>query len=847
MRPSELRAFGDREADIVLRDGSTAHVRPVGPGDAEEVRSLFAGLSERSQYLRFFSVSPSLDTVVRWATAVGDDRRFGLVATFGGGDHVVAHAAYAGDDAHPDRAEVALAITDRMQGKGIGTLLLGQLAEAAAQAGVSTFTGEVLPENHQMIKVLRDSGFAVATRTLPGTILVEFPTSLTEEARDRFQRREHIAAVAAVRTVLAPRSVAVIGASRRRETIGGTLFHNLREAGFEGPVFPVNPLAEVVQSVRAYPSVAEIPAPVDLAVVAVPAPLVVQAARQCAAKGVRGLVVVAAGFAEHGPQGAERQRELLAVCRNAGMRLVGPNCLGVVNTAPEVRLHAAVGPMFPARGRVGLLSQSGALGIAMVGHAIAHGLGLSSFVSVGNKADISSNDLLDYWEEDPDTGVILLYLESFGNPRNFARIARRVGRSKPIVAVKSGRLAAGAEAGSSHIGALLAASDQTVDALFRQAGVLRADTLAESFDVARLLVTQPLPPGRRVAVLTNATGPGTVCVDACGAGDLEVPALSDDLEARLAGLLPDGAAIANPVDLPTSAPADAYREAIRCLARSGEVDAVLAIVVPLLATDPAVVLRAVGDAAVNSTIPVLAVVMSSAGAPAAPQAGERLPVYGFPEDAANALAHAARHHAWLTRSAGRVPELDVRRDEAAGLLARALADGPTPRWLNPEEVSRLFDCYGLPMAEGQAGRTAAEAGTAAQTLAGVAELAVGVVHDASFGPVVACSVGGPAAELLRDVAVRITPLTDTDAAEMVRSLAAFPLLHGYGGKPRADVAAAEDLLLRLSALVDTHPEVALLDCHPVVVRPADHGVTIVDARVRIQPAPPTPMVGARQP
>jgi acetate---CoA ligase (ADP-forming) len=440
------------------------------------------------------------------------------------------------------------------------------------------------------------------------------------------------------------------------------------------------------------------------------------------------------------------------------MRLVGPNCLGVINTTPEVRLHATAGVAFPPRGRVGLLSQSGALGLAMVGQATAHGLGLSSFVSVGNKADISSNDLLDYWEDDPDTDLVLLYLESFGNPRRFARTARRVGRSKPIIAVKSDRRAAGSLAGSSPAGTLLAAADRAVDALFGQAGVIRADSLAESFDVARLLAAQPLPRGRRVAVLTNATGPAMVCADACASGGLEVVDLSEELRSRLAGLLPAGIPLGNPVRLPASASADTYRQAIDQVARSGEVDAVVAVVVPRLGGDPAVMVRAVNDAAAPATIPVLAVVMPP-GRPA--RAAGPVPVYGFPEDAAKALAHAARHHAWLARPAGRVPDLDrVRRDEAAGLLAVALAGSPRPHWLTRTEVGRLLGCYGLSLA----GRCAAPPAAAGASRA-VPKLHVGVVHDPLFGPVIACSLGGPVAELLEDVAVRITPLTDTDAAE----------------------------------------------------------------------------------
>jgi acetate---CoA ligase (ADP-forming) len=699
----------------------------------------------------------------------------------------------------------------------------------------------------------------------------------------------------------------VLGASRRRGTVAGELFHNLLAAGFNGPVYPVNPKTPVVQSVLAYKSVLEVPGPVDLAVLAVPAPLVVQAAEECAAKGVRALVVVSAGFAETGPEGAQRQRELLAVCRAAGMRLIGPNCLGIVNTDPEVSMDATFGPITPQPGRVGFLSQSGALGLAIIDYANALGLGLSSFVSVGNKADISSNDLLSYWEQDERTGLVLLYLESFGNPRKFARVARRVARTKPVLAVKSGRSAAGARATSSHTGALLAASDVTVDALFHQAGVIRADTLEELFDVASLLANQPIPAGRRVGIVTNAGGPGIMCADACEAGGLEVVQLSPGLQARLADGLPAEAAVANPVDMLASAPPEHYRRAVGLLAGSGEVDAVIAIFIPPLLTDPAEVARAVRDAAAAAgPVPVLSVTMSAHQLPdEADGAGPRLPRYQFPEDAARALVRAVEYATWRQRPEGHAPELpEACRDEAAALLAEVLAERPHSHWLAPDEVARLLACYGLPVAEWRLAGSPEEAGAAAAELGGPValkavaprlvhkteanavrlhltgagqvrtaaarmaeavaaqgytvdgflvqrmvgdgvELLIGVVHDPSFGPVVACGAGGTAVELLKDVAVRITPLTDLDAAEMVRSLKTFPLLEGYRGAPRADVAALEDLLLRISALVEAHPEIAELDCNPVKALP--DGVVVVDARVRVEAATPRlPLAGRRR-
>ncbi|HYY78607.1 MAG TPA: GNAT family N-acetyltransferase, partial [Actinomycetes bacterium] len=607
-----------RAADVALRDGSTVHVRPARPEDAPAMERLLAGLSEESRWMRFFSGFPNLAQAVRWATQVDYRDRYGLVATVGGDGEVIAHAGWERETGRPERAEFAVTVADRFQGRGLGTIMLGQAAEAARAAGVSVFSAEVLPQNHRMVGVFRSSGFPVELRSMPGVIMVELPTSLTPEALARFERREQVAAVAALQTVLAPGSVAVLGASRTRGTVGGELFHNLVTGGFSGPVYPVNPKAPVVQSVLAYPTVAEVPGPVDLAVVVVPAGGVVQAARQCAAKGVRALVVISAGFAETGPEGVERQAELLRVCREAGMRLIGPNCLGVVDTNPEVRLNATFGPIAPVRGRVGFLSQSGALGLAVVDYANALGLGLSSFVSVGNKADISGNDLLDYWEQDADTAVVLLYLESFGNPRKFARVARRVARSKPIVAVKSGRSVAGARASSSHTGALLAGSDVTVDALFRQAGVIRTDTLAELFDVASLLANQPRPAGRRVGIVTNAGGPGILCADACEAGGLQVVELSAGLRRALAEGLPAAAATANPVDMLASAPAAHYRRAVELVAGSGEVDAVIVIFIPPLLTEPAEVARAVREAAeaAGGSVPVLAVLMSTSDRPA---------------------------------------------------------------------------------------------------------------------------------------------------------------------------------------------------------------------------------------
>ncbi len=892
-----------READVVLRDGSLVHIRPARPADEPAIHEFLANLSPESRWLRFAASGTDLDTVARrWSGAEGCED-CSLLAIAGVEGKVVGQASY--DRVTADRAEVGFAVADTFQGRGVGTLLLARLAAAAEEDGVSVFVADVLPENHRMLEVFRESGFGITVQSEPGLIKVQFPTGMTTDAQERFAGREQVASVAAVTSVLKPASVAVIGASRNRGTIGGEVFHNLVDGNFNGPVYPVNPKATVVQSVAAYASVRDIPGPVDMAVIVVPARLALAAARECAEKGVKSLVVITAGFGETGPEGEELQQQLLTLCGEAGMRLVGPNCMGVMETSPGIRMNATFSPNNAIPGNIGFLSQSGALGLACIEYANSLGLGLSSFISVGNKADLSDTDFLDYWEQDENTDVVSLYLESVGNPRKFARTARRVGRSKPILAVKSGRSTAGARATSSHTGALVGASDVTVDALFRQAGVIRTDTLGEFFDVASLLANQPMPKGRRVAILTNGGGPGILCADACEADGLIVPQTPDALRAQLAEFLPPEAALNNPVDMIAAAPAEAYERAMHLLDEWEEIDALIVLYVPVLVTTPDQIAEGVRRAVLSlkREIPVLAVFMSSLGAPAAiKSAGLNLPSYLFPEDAARALAHAVRYGQWREQPLGTIPvHKDVRPAEGAAVIAEALAtlpaeeagDGRQPsRWLLPDEVARLFSCYGIPMAEWRLAGSAEEAGRAAEEIGGKValkavapglihkteakavvldlegaaqvaseavameqrvaaqgtqverffvqkmvrpggvEMLVGVVADKLFGPVVACGAGGVNVEVLKDVRVRITPLTDLDAHEMVTSLKTYPLLDGYRGAPRCDVAGLEDLLLRVSAMVEAQPEIAEMDCNPVIVLP--EGAVIVDARIRIE-------------
>ncbi|HET6319525.1 MAG TPA: CoA-binding protein, partial [Chloroflexota bacterium] len=537
--------------------------------------------------------------------------------------------------------------------------MLGQLAEVAARRGIHTFEARVLGENRRMLQVFRDSGFPVKSQFAYDSIELTFPTSLTPEALARFDHREELAAASALRRIFYPHAVAVIGASQKQGSVGAAVVRNLVSAGFPGPMYPVNPSASTIQSLLAYPSIEAITEPVDLAIICVPAARVLSVAEECGRKGVYGLVVMTAGFGEIGAQGQERQRELLRICQSYGMRVIGPNCIGIINTDPAAPLNATFGPLMAAPGRIGMATQSGALALAAIDFTVARKLGFSTLVSMGNKADISGNDLLGYWQSDPRTDVVLLYLESFGNPRRFGRLARGLGRTKPIVALKSGRSSVGARATASHTGALLSASDVTVDALFRQAGVIRTDTLDEMLDVADLLVHQPLPAGNRVAIVTNAGGPAVMCADACEARGLEVPRLSDTTRAALRAFLPAEASVENPVDMIAAATAEQYAQAVTVVAADPNVDAVISIFLPPLATQPGDVARAVVQA-VNSldrAKPVLGVFMSAQALPDLElAAGSRVPGYHMPEPAAIALAHAARYAVWRSQPVDAVPE-----------------------------------------------------------------------------------------------------------------------------------------------------------------------------------------------
>ncbi len=876
------------EGEVVLRDGRTVHLRPARAEDQAQVEDYLIGLSDETRRLRFWTTSIDVTEVATKAVHGDAPNHLTLLALTGkDGGTVIGGAQYIRENA--TRAELSVSVADELQGSGLGSLLVGNLVAAAFDAGIMILEAKVLPENHRMIQVFRQSGFPISIHAKPGAVSVEIATAPTEEAAVHFEEREATAAANAVRSILSPDNVAVIGASRDEESIGGRLLRNLLTHPFQGTVYPVNPSAPAVQGVKAYPTIEDVPGPVDVAFIAVKAPLVIEVADACGRKGVRGLVVISAGFGETGGEGPSRQRELVDVCRRWGMRLVGPNCMGVINTDPEVALNGTFASIAPYPGTVGFLSQSGAVGLAVMSETRRRGIGLSSFVSVGNKADISGNDLLSYWAEDPRTNVVLLYLESFGNPRRFSRLARRIGKRTPIVAVKSGRTQAGQRAAGSHTGALVATSDLTVDALFRESGVIRMDTLSEMFDVGMLLATQPPPPGNRVAIVTNAGGLGILCADTCEANGLVLPPLTAPTVEALRTFLPSEASTGNPVDMIASAQDEDFERAIVTVAEDPDIDLVIVIYIPPLEQHADDVARAIGRAIgrLEGRTPVLTTFMSGRKIPIDPDTGRSLfASFAFPEQAAIAAARAVDYGRWRERPPGSVPTFtDLRPDEAEAILASALSRGTG--WLEPDEVDQVLACYGIPLVNSKVARTPEEAGRHAAELGGPValkaigplhktdvggvrlsiqgeaevtaeatamrdriqalgqplrgftvqqmaegvEMLVGITHDDVFGPIVACGAGGTIAELLKDVAVRVAPVTDVAAREMVRSLATFPLLDGYRGAPRADVAGLEEFVLRVSALASGHDVIREMDCNPVLV--GETRAVVVDARVRV--------------
>ncbi|TDC91379.1 GNAT family N-acetyltransferase [Actinomadura sp. 7K507] len=818
------------EADVVLSDGGTAHLRPIRPGDGDLLRDFHARLSPESIYYRFFSPRPHLsDRDVEHFTTVDHDRRAALIATIG--EVMVAVVRYDLLSDRPETAEVAFLVEDAHQGRGLGPVLLEHIAAAARERGVRRFVASVLPDNRRMTRVFREAGYRAEQRFEEGVIELVLDLEPTDTSMEVMSAREHRAESRSIQRLLFPRSVAVIGASRAEHSVGQTVLRNLLAGDFSGPVDPVHQTAVAVAGVRAYASVLDIPDDVDLAVVAVRADAVHEVVEQCASKGVRGLIVVSSGFGEIGDEGRARQEELVRLARAYGMRVVGPNCLGIANTDTDVRLNATLAPTMPGRGPVGFFSQSGALGIAILQRTAERGLGLSTFVSAGNRADVSGNDLMQYWEEDPATKAVLLYLESLGNPRKFARLARRLGRRKPIVAVKSGRSTQGVPIG--HAARALTLPDHAVSALFEQAGVIRVEDLSELFDVAQVLAYQPLPSGDRVAVIDNSNSLGLLAQDEAVAHGL-------DVRPR--------------IDLGPRADADDYEAALASALDDDTVDAVVAVFTPptIGGYDVRVPERILRLAA-EGRKPIVATYLGTEGMPAElrvtgpdgmPAEGS-VPSYPSPEDAVRALAYVIRYAQWRQRPAGHTPELDgVDRDRARELVAEWLDAGEEagsggargaggPVELAPKQVAELLSCYGIEIVGGGDGD---EHGVPTRIV---------IREDPSFGALVSFGIAHETAALLDDRAYRLSPLADVDAAEMIRAVRTAPLLLGHRGAEPVNLKALEELLLRASRLGYDLPEVARLELNPVMADASGVAVRRVTLTLE-RPLGPRPELGPRR-
>jgi acyl-CoA synthetase (NDP forming)/GNAT superfamily N-acetyltransferase len=868
----------------LLTDGSTIEIRQARPQDVAAVREMHAAMSQDNMYLRFFSASSHM--AGREARRVCREPGPGheaLLAWLGG--RLVGVATYE-DTGRPGVAEIAFAVPDDMHHRGIATLLLEHLVSLARRRELRAFTAETLPENAAMLRMFADVGLPVQRRSGDGVVELTFPLpGSADESLDSYlesvAHRESRADVASLRHLLRPASVAVVGASRKPGTVGHAILRNIMSCGFQGSVYAVNPRAtqtRTMEGARCVTSVADLPELVDLAVITVPPAAVPRVAAECGRRGVRALIVITSGL---GSEGAD----LLAICRRYGMRLVGPNCFGV--SVPEIGLNATFAAGHPAPGVAGLVVQSGGVGVALVEQLSRLGIGVSSFASVGDKYDVSSNDLLTWWAQDGVTRLAILYVESFGSPRKFARTARRVGHQMPVLTVVGGRSKAGLRTAASHTAAVptpLVTPLITQEALFGQAGVIATASLGELTEAAALLAGQPLPAGPRVAIITNAGGAGVLAADACGGNGLQVVPLAGATRRRLRRLLPAGAVVTGPVDTTAAVGNDAFRACLEEAAADDGVDAVLAVAMPTALSD---LRTAIAGAAASK--PIAAVLLDQAESVRMLVPGR--PSYGFPEDAARALGHAARYRAWRDRPQGRVPELPgLRPADARKLLAGFLGRHPAGGWLPADQAADLLACYQIPLVPARAARTEQEAARAAAELGGRVvlkaeadglvpesdagavkldlrtpeevtdayraleaglgsslkrvlvqpmiadgvEVLIGVVQEPVFGPLVVFGLGGVVTEVLGDHAARLTPLTDTDADELIHSVHAAPLLFGHRGTPLADVAALADTVLRISRLADDLPEVAEVDLNPVIARP--DGVHAVDVRVRVSPA-----------
>ncbi|KPI25211.1 CoA-binding domain protein [Actinobacteria bacterium OV320] len=918
------------EADVVLRDGGTARIRPITVDDAERLVSFYEQVSDESKYYRFFAPYPRLsDKDVHRFTHHDFVDRVGLAATVGGEFIATVRYDRIGADgmaasAPADEAEVAFLVQDAHQGRGVASALLEHIAAVARERGIRRFAAEVLPANNKMIKVFTDAGYTQKRSFEDGVVHLEFGLEPTERSVAVQRAREQRAEAHSVGRLLAPGSVAVVGTGRSPGGVGRSVLGNLREAGFTGRLYAVNKAfpedLKEVDGVPAHRSVRDIAAPVDLAVVAVPAEQVPEAVTECGEHGVQGLVVLSAGYAESGPDGRERQRELVRHARAYGMRIIGPNAFGVINTSPEVRLNASLAPEMPRPGRIGLFAQSGAIGIALLsrlhrrGGGVTGVTGVSTFISSGNRADVSGNDVLQYWYDDPDTDVALMYLESIGNPRKFTRLARRTAAAKPLVVVQG--------AGSAPQGHAVRATrlpHATVSALLRQAGVIRVDTITELVDAGLLLARQPLPTGPRVAILGNSESLGLLTYDACLSEglrplpplDLTTEASAQDFHAALARALADETCDAVVVTaipaIGERSPGDAeLAEALRSAAAAAPAKPVLVVHVELgglaMALSAATSTAPRAEAAPRARTDAPEDAQPVPTAVAAPEGTHLIPAYPAAERAVRALAEAVKYAQWRREAAdaGKVPEYeDIDEKGAAELIGGLLARGqgltlgtdetcellgrygirtrpaiPAP---TPDEAARAAAALGYPVAlkataphlrhRADLGGVRLDVADEEQLRRSYAELTelfgkpeeirpvvqamaprgvdtvVRAVIDPAAGAVLSFGLAGAASQLLGDMAHRLVPVTDREASSLIRSIRTAPLLFGWRGSTPVDTAALEELLLRVSRLVDDHPEVVAVTLEPVVVAP--HGLSVLGASVRLAPPPARDDLGPR--
>ncbi|MEO8518996.1 MAG: GNAT family N-acetyltransferase [Dermatophilaceae bacterium] len=863
------------EADVVLRDGSVAHVRPIVPSDADALRRFHAGQSAESIYLRFFAPLKSLSDkdVVRF-TQVDHDWRVALVATLRG--EIIGVARY--DRLDGLTAEVAFHISDHHQGKGVGSVLLEHLAAIGQERGVAKFVADVLPQNRKMIQVFTEAGYEVNYHFEDGIIAVALQIEPTVQSQAVRTSREHRAEALSVRSMLFPDSVAVIGASRRADSIGHQLLKNILAADFKGRIHAVNNEALEVLGLKAYAKVSDIPDQVDLAVVAVPADSVLDVVQDCALAGVKTLLVGSAGFAEAGPAGEQRQHELLRAAHDSGMRVIGPNSFGLINSHPDVRLNASLAPVLPPAGALGLFSQSGALGIAVLADAAKRNLGISIFASAGNRVDVSGNDFMQYWIDDDDTHVVGLYLESMGNPRKFSRIGRQLALRKPVIVVKSGISSYSVPPG--HEARATRVPPAAFDAMLRQAGVIRVENVHQLFDVAQLLLHQPLPKGGRVAIVGNSTALGALTAEACVSWGLEITH--------------------GPLCMPAEATAAEFITALDAAFDDASVDSVLTCFTPALATSSVDLAHAVVESAARSEKPCVSTFLGMRGVTAALSgqdsedhvSARAVPAYPMPEDAVRALVAATRYGQWRARDRGElVDPPGVNRVAVERIVERILEEAPAGRALSAAEAQTLLAAYGVELWPTIPVETAEDAVAAAEQLGypvvlksvspavrhqpGLAGIRLDLGTEASvresfetlslrlsplgadtfvvqrmatpgvacvvrtaedplFGPVVSFSIAGPATDLLGDIGHRIPPLTDVDVSDLISSVKASPLLDGYKGSAPTDRSALADLLARVSVLADQQPDVASLVINPVIAHPG--GVDVLGVEISVAPA-----------